>query len=165
MGKQVTAFTAAPWEEPSQFLKTLDSEVKPLPLRVLLVFEVGLGKTKDILENVAEIIEREKAAGRPWRVIFAVPMHKLGKEIDERCDRAGINSAQWRGRDYEIPQDDGGVLAMCHDLEAVVLARSAGAAVDSTVCHHKKIGSCIFFSECGQFQKQKARAESDQSGS
>ena len=162
MAAQFDAYFAAPWEQPSEFLKNVNPDARPLPMRVLLVAEVGLGKTQDILERVETYIEREKAAGRPWRVIYAVPMHKLGKEIDQRCAGLKIKSATWRGRNYvEVAGDVEN--PMCLDIEAVDLAGKAGALVETAVCRRfkgrgkdKKLEYvCKFHHEC-RYQSQKA---------
>jgi hypothetical protein len=121
------------------------------PRQGLITSELGLGKTEEVLQALGDTIAQLKAAGRPWRVILAIPEHALGGEIVNRARRLGIKAATWRSRHYEPP--DGS--KMCDDLPSVQLAEAAKARVDTAVCK-KDEHQCEFYETC-QYQRQKAQ--------
>jgi hypothetical protein len=70
----------------------------PIPRCGFVKSEVGLGKTHAVLVELAAWIAKRKAEGKPHRVAYFIPQHKLGGEVLTRADELGISAATWRGR-------------------------------------------------------------------
>jgi putative DNA primase/helicase len=83
-------------------------------------------------------------------IIYAVPRHKLGREIEAQFADHGIDARVFRGRgatDPEYPEKK-----MCLNPTAVELAMKCHADIPTTCCKSKKV-KCRFFDECG-YQRQ-----------
>jgi len=110
--------------------------------RILLTAETGSRKTGIALRHL-----RIAIAGLPYRAVMAVPAHRLGREIEERARGEGINAAVFLGRgDPHKPNQP------CRNLEAVGLARQAGADLRTAVCGPAPGGArCGFRDDCDYF--------------
>jgi putative DNA primase/helicase len=139
---RVQAFHAAP------------EDVRSLPEHAGLAVEVAAGKTTITCGELPGFIAEAKAAGRPHRVLFLVPTHKLGGEVNARLASLGLHVATWRGREAEDPEAG---LAMCHDLPATRDAIAAYQDVESSVCGKPGGTRCPFAGSCS-YQLQKAAA-------
>jgi hypothetical protein len=116
----------------------------------LLCAETGSRKTGITLAHLRTMIETRKAAGKPHRAVTLVPAHRLGLEILARAQAEGIKAALFRGRgdrgkEKREPQP-------CKNLEAVDLARKAGADIRATVCGPAPGGArCAWRDNCDYF--------------
>ena len=112
-----------------------------------MTLQTGSRKTGIALRHLHTAIEGRKAAGLPYRAIMAVPAHRLSREIEERARGEGINAAVFLGRgDPHKPNQP------CQNLEAVGLARQAGADIRSAVCGPAPGGArCGFRDACDYF--------------
>ncbi len=143
------------------------------PEHAALVVGVGTGKSTAARRALPEFIAAAKAMGKPHRVLWLVPTHKLGSETLEEMQQLGINAVIMRGRDAVAPgqanmegDDRGEPQRMCLNLEAVEDAISICAAVETSVCGSaKKDSPCCPWragnDQCA-FQRQKgpvARAD------
>jgi putative DNA primase/helicase len=135
----------------AQFLRhRLDEE----PPRILIAGSPGSGKTEQIIAAIPAMVGADQHQGRPHRVIVAVPMHRLGRQIiarfAERFAEAGIFTAVYEGRGVsrrESGEDEAqaladGRMALCRNPLDVELALVAGADVTKTVCGNSKSGPC-----------------------
>jgi putative DNA primase/helicase len=106
----------------------------------------GIGKTRIAIEEIAKWIHEVRVGP----IIYAVPRHKLGCEIEAEFISRGINARVFRGRgaiDPESPDKK-----MCLNLPAVELAMKCHEDIPTTCCKSKKM-KCRFFGECG-YQRQ-----------
>lgn len=131
------------------------SETSQLGIRV----SVGGGKTKEAIAAMVEAVARMRLEmdGNAPAIVYAVPTHRLGGELEERIEAEA--SAQgvpvtvriWRGREAENPETGS---TMCGNVEAVQAAQRAMLKPQEAVCRSKK-GQCPFFDVCAyQAQKQ-----------
>jgi hypothetical protein len=126
-----------------------------------LAVEVAAGKTSitcaelatDAAAETTGFVAETKAQGLPHRVLFLVPTHKLGGEVQARLARLGLRVATWRGREAEDPETGE---AMCANLAAVQDALAALQDVDSAACSNRDGARCRFFDACA-YQRQKAQ--------
>lgn len=127
----------------------------PTP-RVLVASATGTGKTQLLGEGLPYLIEAERAAGRPHRVIIPVPAHRLGAQICARYQALGVNAATYRGRGD--PFDGRSVSDLCQNMGEVRLAVAAQEEVASAVCNNtNQKTQCPFFNGC-RYYEQLARA-------
>jgi hypothetical protein len=119
--------------------------LEPPPPRVWAArIDTGVGKTKIAIEEIAQ-------SGKTG-IIYAVPTHKLGREIEQRFKEHGVSARVFRGRAADDPERIGE--AMCLNLRAVELALKLRADISETCCHSKGRW-CQFYDRCG-YQRQKA---------
>ena len=69
-----------------------------VPEHAGLKVAVGTGKTTITMAELPRFIAAAKDAGRPYRIIWAVPTHKLGNDTLAQMQALGINAAVYRGR-------------------------------------------------------------------
>ena len=116
------------------------------PIAKAMRVPTGIGKTKIAIHEIARWM-REVTVGP---IIYVVPRHKLGQEIEAQFRASGINARVFRGRgatDPECPEKK-----MCLNPTAVELAMKCHADIPTTCCKSKKM-KCRFFDECG-YQRQ-----------
>jgi hypothetical protein len=119
--------------------------LEPPPPRVWAArIDTGVGKTKIAIEEIAQ-------SGKTG-IIYAVPTHKLGREIEQRFKEHGVSARVFRGRAADDPERIGE--AMCLNLRAVELALKLRADISETCCHSKGRW-CQYYDRCG-YQRQKA---------
>jgi Bifunctional DNA primase/polymerase, N-terminal/Primase C terminal 2 (PriCT-2) len=127
------------------------SNMPPPPIAHAACIDVGVGKTRITIEELAIWLKQKQRADP---VIYATPRHKLNENIEELFAKQGINARIFRGREAEDPQRD--LLQpdkkMCLNLAALELAKKCHAEVGPTCCKHKK-ERCRFFGQCG-YQRQ-----------
>ena len=97
-------------------------------------------------------------------MLFAVPTHRLGDEVEGLFTSAGVTSRVFRGRKAPDPDMPDTGRLMCLEHEAVQLAFDAGLTISTSCCRAKnpKTGTnveCKFYHECA-YQAQ-LRAEPD----
>jgi hypothetical protein len=117
-----------------------------LPITKAMRVATGVGKTKIAIQEIARWMG-EVTVGP---IIYAVPRHKLGREIEAQFADHGIDARVFRGRgatDPEYPEKK-----MCLNPTAVELAMKCHADIPTTCCKSKKV-KCRFFDECG-YQRQ-----------
>ena len=138
----------------------------------------GVGKTRIAAEVIAADVNRRRALTETGRrakrkgkavrdkrgMLFAVPTHKLGDEVEGLFSDAGVTSKVFRGRSAPDPGMAGTGRQMCLDHEATQLAFDAGLTISTSCCKGKNPKTdtkveCKFYHECG-YQAQ-LRAEPD----
>lgn len=124
---------------------------------------VGGGKTQvstEALVSAVKDLRRELGEAVP-ALVYAVPTHRLGAELERRIaaegERQGValRVQTWRGREATEPVTGE---KMCLDIQAVKAAQKAMLRPQETVCQSPK-GNCPFFSKCGYQQQRKASAD------
>src|SRR5262249_51656767 len=112
-----------------------DSNAPPLPIAHAVCIDVGTGKTKITIEELAHWLKNRTT--RPTGpFVYATPRHNLNEDIERQFTDRGINARVCRGREADDPQRPG--QAMCVNLPAVNLAKSYHAETRPTRCQHKK---------------------------
>jgi Bifunctional DNA primase/polymerase, N-terminal/Primase C terminal 2 (PriCT-2) len=123
--------------------------------------DVGTGKTKIVIEELADGIKYRKRKQRslPGPIIYAVDRHRLSKRIEEQFAEHGIDARIFYGRMHIDPvhrdpskRDDEQVL-MCRNVEAVTMAMSYHASISSTCCSDGE-HECLFKDRCGYYRQQ-----------
>ena len=126
------------------------SNMPPPPIAHAACIDVGVGKTKITIEELAPWLKQK--ARDP--VVYATPRHNLNEDVLSQFTDHGINARIFRGREAEDPQRD--LLRpdkkMCLNLAALELAKKCHAEIGPTCCKHKKL-RCPFFDQCG-YQRQ-----------
>ena len=133
-----------------------DDEALP-PVHALAV-STGVGKTRATARTVAaHVVARRGTAAAAKPILYAVPTHRLGAEIETQFAEHGVTARVFRGR--EAPDPDRPGETMCDDVEAVQIALSLGATVQTACCKTKledgREARCLFFDVCS-YQRQKA---------
>jgi putative DNA primase/helicase len=127
------------------------SNIPPPPIAHAARIDVGVGKTRITIEELAIWLKQKPRSGP---VIYATPRHNLNEPVEKQFTDHGINARICRGREAEDPQRD--LLQpdkkMCLNLAAVELAKKCQAEIGSTCCKRKKM-RCRFFNQCG-YQRQ-----------
>src|SRR6516164_5714205 len=128
------------------------SNMPPPPIAHAACIDVGVGKTKITIEELAPWLKQK--ARDP--VVYATPRHNLNEDVLSQFTDHGINARIFRGREAEDPQRD--LLRpdkkMCLNLAALELAKKCHAEIGPTCCKHKhKKLRCPFFDQCG-YQRQ-----------
>ena len=127
----------------------------------------GVGKTRIAAEVIAadvkkrqasqEVGRRAKKQGRTIRdkrgMLYAVPTHRLGGEVEGLFAAADVTARVFRGRTAPDPNMPDTGRVMCLDPEATQLALDAGLTVSTSCCKGKnpKTGTkveCKFYNEC-----------------
>src|SRR5262249_20211921 len=113
------------------------SNIPPPPIAHAACIDVGVGKTRITIEELAIWLKQKQRSGS---VIYATPRHKLNEAIEGRFAKQGINARIFRGREAEDPQRD--LLEpdkkMCLNLAAVELAKKVRAEIGPTCCKYKQ---------------------------
>jgi len=132
----------------SQLWARRDEEPPPaLALKVSL----GLGKTARAISEAVGWVNDGRG-----NVVYAVPTHSLGREIQQRIQKeagANIEVAVWRGRESDDP--DANSEQMCRDIDAVNQVQSVGGDPQTLVCISGD-SKCAFADVCG-YQKQRKK--------
>ena len=125
------------------------------PEHAAVIVSTGVGKSVITRARLPEFITAQKAAGKPHRVLWLVPHHRLSEEAVDDMRTLGLSAAIMRGREAQAAPDS--PLTMCLDLKAVEDARFAGADVELAICGTGQDGkpACRFRHECA-YQRQKA---------
>jgi hypothetical protein len=135
------------------------TDLQGYPEHGAVIVDVGVGKSGITREELPAFIAAQRAAGKPHRVLWLVPHHRLSEEAADAMRALGLNAAIMRGREAKVSPDSDE--AMCLDLEAIADARLAGADVEHDVCGSGKEGkpSCPFRNQCA-YQRQKVAVKS-----
>ena len=138
--------------------KTLEDHLAVGPGVRAVRVSTGVGKTQAAAELVAADVVRRRALEDVRPVLYAVPTHKLGGEVEALFEAGGVSARVFRGRTAPDPDMPDTGRLMCLDPEAVELALSLGAPVSTTCCKgkHPTTGTpvtCPFFTECA-YQNQ-----------
>jgi putative DNA primase/helicase len=123
------------------------ANMPPPPIAHAACIDVGVGKTKIVIEELARWLKQKQRSGH---VVYATPRHNLNERIEEQFTEHGINARIYRGREADDPHRPG--QAMCVNLPAVSLAKRCHAEIASTCCK-TKMHCCHFFYHCG-YQRQ-----------
>ena len=133
-----------------------------------IAVSTGVGKSTKARAELAEYIGKAKAAGRPHRILWLVPHHRLGAETLKDMEGLGLRVAGLYGRDADVPStgcadDDERPQKVCLNLDAVDDALSIGADVERSVCGSGRDGepACPYRSECFYQQQKKVVASAD----
>ena len=118
------------------------SNEPPPPIAHAARIDVGVGKTKITIEELARWIKQEERD----RVVYATPRHNLNEDIERQFAARGINARIFRGREGDDPLQPG--KQMCLNLAAVELALKCNAEITSACCKTKQ-HRCRFFGRCG----------------
>jgi Primase C terminal 2 (PriCT-2) len=106
--------------------------------------DTGVGKTRIV---VGEIVKSGKTG-----IMYGVPTHKLGSDIERQFSDHGVVARVFRGRSADDPENVGS--KMCLNLAAVEIALKCQADIAKTCC--EKWGTyCHFYNQCG-YQRQQA---------
>lgn len=145
-----------------RFLEAADSyrlseeeDVEP-PVHALAV-TTGVGKTWTTGRIFSQYIRDSRAAGRkPKAILYAVPTHRLGTEIERLFAAHGLDARVFRGR--QAPDPDRPGQTMCDDIEAVEIASNLGEIIETSCCRMKEgvavLHQCPHFNTCS-YQAQK----------
>lgn len=150
----VTAAVARFLAEANDYRLTADEEALP-PVHGLAV-STGVGKTQTTAQAVAEhVIARRGTIRTPKAILYAVPTHRLGGEIERQFHEHGVDARVFRGRQAENPNRPGET--MCDDLDAVNIALQLGERVQESCCKKKLtngvVVKCPHFHTCA-YQEQ-----------
>jgi hypothetical protein len=139
--------------------------------RVLLASATGSRKTGLLIDQVIPQVKVDRAKRRPHRVIYAVPGHRLGKQLARRIRRAieevGLTGqvavAVYEGRGDPWNPPPSGREYLCQDLAPVGLALDAAADVNRAVCGKTRPGEpkCRFRAGCAYFRQLEECAAGD----
>lgn len=125
--------------------------VAPMPPAHALRIAVGLGKTEQALQRIAQAVRMiADAAARGPRIVYAVPTHGLAEEVAQRFAALGVSAEIVRGYDRSDPLRDDGA-KMCLDAAAAAAASKARLPIPSTLCV-----SCPFAGQCGKDRERRA---------
>lgn len=119
---------------------------------------VGGGKTRAAISAVVDAVVRLRQAKVEGSIAYAVPTHRLGKELEERIAETSrrrkvpVSVRTWHGREAIDPESAVGA-QMCANLELVKAAQVAALDPQSTVCKSEN-DVCSFFETCA-YQRQK----------
>jgi Bifunctional DNA primase/polymerase, N-terminal/Primase C terminal 2 (PriCT-2) len=106
--------------------------------------DTGVGKTRIMVGEIAMSDQRG--------IMYAVPTHKLGSDIERQFSDHGVVARVFRGRSADDPENVGS--KMCLNLAAVEIALKCQADIARTCC--EKHGNCCrFYDQCG-YQRQQA---------
>ena len=130
----------------------------PDPVHWAARVETGIGKTAIAIEEAAQAVR----AG--LSVIYAVPTHKLGAELEARFAAAGIVARAYRGVNQEDADEKKPKPLMCRDRGAWQDALDAFLPPMKTVCQQtdKRTGrvfECAHFRSCGIQRQALARPD------
>jgi hypothetical protein len=117
--------------------------IESAPMAWAMRIDTGVGKTRIVVEEIA--ISGKKG------VVYAVPTHKLGSEVERQFAELGVTARVFRGRTAEDPENPGE--KMCLNLDAVELAMEIHADVSKTCCEYKG-KYCQSYTRCG-YQRQR----------
>jgi hypothetical protein len=144
---------ACPEAKSDPFRKFAVSVFRELPIAEAMRVPTGIGKTTIAIQEIAKWM-REVRVGP---IIYVVPRHKLGQEIEAQFRASGINARVFRGRNASDPQNPDE--KMCLNPAAVELAMKCHADIPTTCCKSKTM-KCRYFDECG-YQRQMPDAPVD----
>jgi hypothetical protein len=118
--------------EPDKHRKLSESDdgEEWLPLVQALRMVTGGGKTGILIEEMANF--RQQYGREHTPIIYAVPQHRLSKEIVERFKKLGVDARIFRGFLAKDPDHPGQL--MCLTPERVKKATEIHASIAKTVC-------------------------------
>jgi hypothetical protein len=131
-------------EQPKNpFLQAAEAAgIAPTPPVWAMKVDTGVGKTRIVVD---EIVKSGKRG-----IMYGVPTHKLGSDIERQFSDHGVVARVFRGRSADDPENVGS--KMCLNLPAVEIALKCQADVARTCC--EKYGKyCHFYDQCG-YQRQ-----------
>jgi hypothetical protein len=124
--------------------------------------DTGLGKTTITAEEIAKSCHQTDASesgGKKRRkqrrknpVGYAVPTHRLGRDLEQQFLDHGVVARIFRGREADDPLNPGA--KMCLALDKVAIAIETKQPVERSCCKNKDV--CPFYDQCG-YQRQKAK--------
>ena len=136
------------------------AEVDPNPWPAVWAMQVdtGVGKTQIIIEELATFLREVKLNGP---IVYAVPQHKLSKEIVERFRERGINARIFYGQTHIDPEkydpsllpEDQKLMCLRND-NALKLAMLTHADIYKTCCKQGSNNKCPLIDKCGYFAQQ-----------
>ncbi len=123
----------------------------------------GGGKSREAVAAMVDAVDRlrDEIPGDAPAIVYAVPTHRLGAELEQRIiTEATVQSVDvtvrtWRGREAVNPDTD---TPMCGDLDAVKAAQRAMLDVQETVCEADE-GRCPHFDTCAYQAQRQASAD------
>jgi hypothetical protein len=118
--------------------------IEPTPEVRAMRVDTGVGKTRIVVEEIAK-------SGKPG-IMYGVPTHKLGNDIERQFSDHGVVARVFRGRSADDPETVGS--KMCLNLAAVEIALKCQADIARTCCE-KHGNYCHFYNQCG-YQRQQA---------
>jgi putative DNA primase/helicase len=132
-------------------------------LQIGIRVDVGGGKTREAVAAMVRAIARLRAEmpGGVPAVVYSVPTHRLGAELEQRilaeAEAQGIRVTvrTWRGREAMDPETGS---AMCGNLEAVKAAQKALLKPQEAVCESRR-GQCPLLASCRYQGQRKATAD------
>ncbi|WP_267406759.1 hypothetical protein [Methylobacterium sp. GC_Met_1] len=126
------------------------------PVHALAV-TTGVGKTWATAKAIAQyVLGRRGTVRTPKTILYAVPTHRLGVEIESLFAVHGLEARVFRGRQAPDPSRPG--QTMCDDIEAIEIASNLGEPIESSCCKLKEgvavLHQCQFYGSCS-YQAQK----------
>jgi hypothetical protein len=118
--------------------------IKPAPPVSALRVDTGVGKTRIVVGEIARSGKRG--------IMYGVPTHKLGSDVEQQFSDHGVVARVFRGRSADDPENVGS--KMCLNLAAIEMALKCQADVARTCCEYNG-KYCHFFDQCG-YQRQKS---------
>jgi putative DNA primase/helicase len=121
---------------------------------------VGGGKTHVAIASMLRAVDRlrREMPADPRSIVYAVPTHRLGKELEARIgaeskrQKVPVVVKTWRGRGADDPDSPTGA-KMCTNLGMVEAAQKAGLEPQTAVCKSDE-ALCPLYATCA-FQRQK----------
>jgi Bifunctional DNA primase/polymerase, N-terminal/Primase C terminal 2 (PriCT-2) len=118
------------------------NDAEPTPSVWAMRIDTGVGKTRIVVDEIAKSGKRG--------IVYAVPTHKLGDDIERQFADHGVVARAFRGRSADDPERPGA--QMCLNMPAVEVALKCHADISKSCCEYKK-RYCRFISQCG-YQRQ-----------
>jgi hypothetical protein len=108
---------------------------------------VGLGKSTAARRHVRTLIENQKSAGLPYRILNLVPSLALADETAAAWSDLGIRAVVLRGYEasHPVTRDP-----MCRDVPAVRASVDARLDIQSSVCSQSGKRQCRMFAACAK---------------
>jgi hypothetical protein len=140
--------------------------------RMLIRAATGASKTELLIQRIVGQIPFDRdAKRRPWRVIYMVPAHRLGRQLTKRIRKAieerglanQVTVAVYEGRGDPFGAPGSQRQPLCDNLDEVGLALKAAADVNTAVCGSSKTGGryCRFRASCRYFAQIEDCAKAD----
>ena len=140
----------------------LNFAADPIPPRLALPIDVGLGKSTAARRGIAQLLATTAFGSR--KVIYGVPRHDLAEEQSQAFLDLGIEAMVWKGRGAPDPTPADPERLMCLDPSAPFDAIEVERVVEPTSCkvqHDGTVHICPLYHQCG-YQAQKPRAAAAQ---
>jgi hypothetical protein len=126
------------------------------PINVIKI-GTGGGKTHEAAAKIAVWLPRG------WRIVVAVPNHKLARQVAQTIGAHRLNVEIYRG--YTQPDPSAREHKMCRNLPAYEAASDLGVSIRGAVCDRRSDDDpldrhrCDFIDVCGYWQQQELKPD------